>query len=1839
MIKNKQARKTIAVFLLLNFLSSMFPYSVLYANNNGPNAPEASGFEPVNATDMVNLSSGDMAYVLPLLEVDGFPVSLSYHAGVPMEMDASWVGLGWNINTGAISRGVVSTPDDWKMGRSMKFTYYYYEAETYTINVGVGYGKAAGVGVGLSWGSNKSLSGSVSASIGPISASIDTDGNYSVGLDSSVIGESLGFKDVFGKPESGGKGTSFGGSLSVSGNTSGGGLTAGASAGITSNGLTAGMGVSISNSGVGVGYSIGKGNSNTGTSKRSSGMGGSIGSFSAGDLSIASSGFYLPITIGIFSFGFGYQKQKISYKKGLNRYGFGSLYQSKDAQFDVFETNLGESRDNNNYYGQLLDHQRRNFYGDIYDQELPRSELEFIKDYRTAVEKVNFTFAGYDNYGVNASGITGSLAPVVAENNVLIGEGFEGANSERDTHRTKMKVFYHNAVVAGNSTLAASKAIDKGNLNFAFKGHISNNVNTSGYLNNPSKTHGLTLADFAAKGSTLNEKLKTGSFVEVFTNKQLDQSSNGLLLTTKLYNKGQAVLKRTADLGYEPNGIGGYKITAPDGKTYHFAQPVYQYEKIEHSYINVGEDAINPSSLNSTAKRSATPYATHWLLTAITGPDFIDNGNNFPDRGDLGYWVRLDHGQWSNAYAWRTPYAGTGLPDLTNHVNSITVPRKYRSYATHKEENIDKADAGHFMQGRKDLYYLDKIVTRNQIAYFVKDLRKDGLGTDLDYVFTDAENDKVRQEILPMLNTGILGFFMKQGDLDKIKIDHNVKGTFANETVYGQERAKYEKEYLLKLNQIIIAKNTGDNGIKEDTGTSLAGISPRSLSGDRYRHLGYFNRFLPVASQTHSLHQVKNVLDVNDVKNYDYSKALKVIKFEHDYSLAKNSPNSSATTKGRLTLNKLKFYGRGTVAGAKENQLFDYMPPYEFSYKVKNDSKNKEVVFSRNDIPSSTNEELKRNKIDSWGFIEGTDIDGNTLADTWSLNKIKTPEGSEIAIDYEEDDFYVEAFSRRYWDNNLKFLVKKQAGSDDLILEVYNDNNKEQIDFTHYFRKNEMAFLDFWMSLGDRPWYGSCFCSHSTVVNLDIKANEFEVVDVLPNKVSLKIDKSKYRYWHWNPGATSFRKIVNVPSFISKAHELSGFSQYKHQKVDLPRGTQVALGAKDEAKFSLLFKLLANRAPQGKSGGGLKVTKITVKDDAGAKFETTYDYRKPDKKNGGFLNQSSGITSFFPVYGTTFVPYQNELPGPGVMYEWVTMKARGYDASGKELPAESTRYHYYTLQPNFAIFDPNFTMTDNDGEVLFKATVKNAAIDKAGVKAKDIHLEKNLGKIGQLISIEKFNSKGHLMNKTTNSYTQKQGQLKEVFTSMKSIYKYHYNKDNEFVDIQLKGRALSKSSKTEKEQVLNKITTITPYGSSSISYSNPDPYLGSFRTTVKKMADGTEVKETKVPAYSVYHQMGSKSVNLANKNMLTQEAMHTTAVKVKEGESSTWRTTQAKVTTWNKDWTYRDENGVESRPSSSSAQIWRKHKNYIWKGSIDALGTYGRELSSVDFSWGFGQPQSNKEWQSVSEITRYTPYSLPVETKDINGNYASTKMAANFSDVIATGNAKQTELYYSGLEYTSGNAILKSEDEFTFENTSVTTTSHTGKKAAVVTANSKAFKLQFDTLDNSVLTGKKMRPGTYKVSHWLFTPSTSGSGATANKTTVRLKFGTQFILPTTTVKAGDWTLMNYAVNVPDNSTLTMYLTNEGLSTSGIVDDFRVHPIASTMNAYVYDKVTNELRYILNANNLASEFRYDGAGRLCKAYTEVVDQGSNKGGFKLVSTYRYNYKNQTNNAANCGCCND
>lgn len=79
---------------------------------SGPSQPEMNSFKSVGVDNMVNLFTGDFSYNIPLLDVDGYPINIFYNAGITMDQEASWVGLGWNLNPGAINRQMRGLPDD-----------------------------------------------------------------------------------------------------------------------------------------------------------------------------------------------------------------------------------------------------------------------------------------------------------------------------------------------------------------------------------------------------------------------------------------------------------------------------------------------------------------------------------------------------------------------------------------------------------------------------------------------------------------------------------------------------------------------------------------------------------------------------------------------------------------------------------------------------------------------------------------------------------------------------------------------------------------------------------------------------------------------------------------------------------------------------------------------------------------------------------------------------------------------------------------------------------------------------------------------------------------------------------------------------------------------------------------------------------------------------------------------------------------------------------------------------------------------------------------------------------------------------------------------------------------------------------------------------------------------------------------------------------------------------------------------------------------------------------------------------------------------------------------------
>ncbi len=182
----KHTLKKISLFLAFSILYQIAFPTVAYALTGGPSQAEVQSFEPVGTTQMVDPFTGDFNYNIPLLDVDGYPVNIAYHSGVTMDQEASWVGLGWNLNPGAINRNMRGLPDDFSGGADkVEKSLYMKPTKTTAVTIlgsGEFYGKEGwkarrqsgtgiqasyGIGVnydnyrGLGFEKTKSLSGSI----------------------------------------------------------------------------------------------------------------------------------------------------------------------------------------------------------------------------------------------------------------------------------------------------------------------------------------------------------------------------------------------------------------------------------------------------------------------------------------------------------------------------------------------------------------------------------------------------------------------------------------------------------------------------------------------------------------------------------------------------------------------------------------------------------------------------------------------------------------------------------------------------------------------------------------------------------------------------------------------------------------------------------------------------------------------------------------------------------------------------------------------------------------------------------------------------------------------------------------------------------------------------------------------------------------------------------------------------------------------------------------------------------------------------------------------------------------------------------------------------------------------------------------------------------------------------------------------------------------------------------------------------------------------------------------------------------------------------------------------
>lgn len=1877
MIRNRLLLKSLTAFFIVEMLVSTVLPTFSWALTAGPTAPEFSSFEPVDTTDMVNLATGDFVYNTPILEVPGpaggYPLSLSYHAGIRPEQEASWVGLGFTLNPGAINRTVNGFADDninvrrqvqdyWQGGTST--------TKTYSIGLNLPIkGVSTSLTVARTQDTFKGFSTNAYGGIhiNPVVVALNAS-QRSGGSDNGSQDAATGLRGVIAEK---GMGTLISSnSIDIS---------------ISSNGVKASVTVA--------GHTFNQQNNNAGnlssftneTDKGTLPLPGNVGYLSLKDLYTR---YWSDQTDALFSFG--------------------SLYSAKNDKVDHFS-------DGENDYKEL-----RSFSNDIYNlYDYSAQARGDVRDEADPVKQIGGSLPSFDQYHVSGQGIGGLIEPYIFENGDMRGQN----SYYRDPVSGKPFLFAHTLRYNSLKQFAATKKVD-----FRFKNDFSNSLTIApATITEDAGVFGLTDQTITAdlKGfdnGTAMQKLEGSKHIDWYTNQQiLDGSAKGdgfidcytepsaRAMTMDIYDnylqpeafipsdkkalngKPSGIFKddhyndaNIYDIDYEirfrslkarsvslADRIGGFKITNQSGVTYHYALPVYNYNE----YTRLKMKKPNKGAATITEIKNDEPYAYTWLLTAITGPDYVDRGqdsdlpNGILDESDFGYWVKFDYGKWTDSYQWRTPHSG--------YVSDIE-----SEYET-------------FSYGIKELYYLDAIETKSHKAFFIKSKRKDGRGVTsrleggskprkylMRFLLPDPSNEleqigRVEYSVSPVSSLKLdavylfdkknldgvtfskaLGAKYNDFPIDNPKMYPYVGDDYTYENPQGGPgttikngedfvKVKYHNgnlvyddgdlDHLASTNTLDEFKKNASRIIEFNTDYSLApgvdnsigyasdftsavkcidsGCAPEDANLD----FEWPSSFGTACVEPFNL-GLPVCCDETDVKRFYSDNPLAeyvdmgTCPEADDDLMARGSAISYIET-GKLTLKKLTFLGHGGIKLLPSTTFgYDKNPSY-------NSQKYDDWGFYKSDYTDAPLENYRPNGRlynESRGVMATKKITAGSSknVDAWSLSSVKTPLGSSLNIEYEPN-----TYSQAVYNDYQAFSLQKvERFQQDLLKVVLKEKGLNLKDYFTVGGTIGIRTLSVWK-----------------------KKTPFKTSPEGPNIFSINVEVTSI--------GNDFL-VVYAPAI------------YQSLK---PRKETVLFLTTEYTPYFIAGAIVIPEPSINKFGGGCRVKELSIRDFGGHRLRTQYFYNKPG------TDVSSGVTSYKPYnaigihypteidffsgifndkgnynnenpdeeskrdlikYKTQFQKWLNDLdekilafgreaPAPGVVYEYVTTKSK-YDEQDLDK---------YTIH-RFQVFNEDMVSVEVDdyGDYLKQkrnVTIKNEAGDVGNLLSEVVYSTHD----DMMLYEKKY---GYLYDDEDKSFeapikSNKQGVVNQSFHKYITIKEYHWRgyEDPDHI-IAEEYSSVDKAVVTRKEERSNAITSVEEKnfktGASSISENHKfDFFTGAVLKTITTDQYNNRYLTETIPAYTlksddddVYAGMGIKLFNPSNKGMLTQNAA---TYSYRLGASDVpVEVVSAEAQTWSKTTDVLSELGVGLSSDLRQKEIWRKKANYYWKGDDRDLNPDGHYPVANFQEFNFKELTLNtSQWQKSDEIRLYDVESHALEADDINGNFAATKMDARHMRVYATAlNSHYNEFAFSGAEDEPLNNIFGGGIKQL--NGAIVTkldaddllTTHTGNKAIELNVTgAKTFQYSFSPELNQK----------YHASVW------------ANSQDGRLFYdagnGAQEVQPSEVKKAGSWYLISADItDVATGATLEIWCETVGGITN--FDDFRVHPLDAAMTSYVYNQ-WGELSHILDNNNLYTEYRYDEMGRLKETFKERLNVGNavhlSVGKYKATEViYNYRRKN-------------
>lgn len=688
----------------------------------GPDQPEVQSFSPIGSDNLVDPFTGDFSYNIPLMDVDGYPINISYSAGATMDQEATWVGLGWNLNPGVINRHLRGLPDDFSG-----------DVVTKEFNMRRNWTAGVSVGASLETFAFDALGTSISASLG-----VNYNNYNGFGAELSVMPSF----SISGK-----SGANFKAGLGISSNSQSGAtlspsLKFSKSEDTENSSLTKGLniGTSINSRGglsnITVGYSRTysksyKEKQADGTEKnRLKGyqLGGSS-SFNIG-MSTYTPQITMPLSSYSFSARFKLGPDVIGFDGTVNLGGYFSaqwlkIKNKSEAAYGYMQLQKGQD----NPYA-MLDFNREN--DGTYTKNTPALPVPSLT---------------YDIYSVSGHGVSGSYRasrtdighvfdPKMVNNSasssvgaeVGLGATFKAGVDIAATNTSSKSIPWN------DYTNAAAYKVRYSSEDFFFReanelsvetdpAHFDKigggdpvrfrNVGTRALLNTLENVHGGALppvTDYNKVG-----KDRRNQVLYSLSNEELQQGMGVEAVHPQAYSSGNP------NVGHH---IGQFTALTTEGARYIYGIAAYSHTQENVSFATdnlpdcttgrVPYTSTDASVNNSRGtdhhynSQSLPPFAHSYLLTSVLDADYVDADDiKGPSKGDFGGYLRFEYKKTDN-YQWRNP------------VNEFE--------AFYDEGlNADKGDdKGHFIYGKKELWYVTKIYSKNHVAVFYTSNRSDG---------------------------------------------------------------------------------------------------------------------------------------------------------------------------------------------------------------------------------------------------------------------------------------------------------------------------------------------------------------------------------------------------------------------------------------------------------------------------------------------------------------------------------------------------------------------------------------------------------------------------------------------------------------------------------------------------------------------------------------------------------------------------------------------------------------------------------------------------------------------------------------------------------------------------------------------------------------------------------------------------------------------------------------------------------------------------------------------------------------------------------------------------------